>query len=590
MGHRVNAAMSETTLPFDPDEKLHEAIASFEQARDGGQTPDPIEWMARYPELANRLRQYFGSRAMFGPFATPAPTGPEPFPEFAEYQILERIGSGGMGVVYRARQKKLNRLVAVKVIRSDRNAAQDEVLRFRREAEKLAELRHPNVVQVFDAGEERGCPFFAMELIEGGSLARKLEDGWLPTPNQAADLVRALAEGIQYAHISGIVHRDLKPANILLDDDGRGRRSHDIEGIDATPAHENLSLTPKITDFGLAKKLDDGESLTNTGVVVGTAKYMSPEQAQGDSKNVGPAADIYSLGAILYELLTGRPPFLGTSLVDTLERVRSHEPWPVRQLSPGVPRDLETICLKCLCKKPADRYRTAADLAQDLRCFSQNRPIQARAATLLERLGRTVGHTRLLEDFHAFSNAYLIAGLVFFTAYASVFLLARHEGPEWLIWTAIFSPYAMLFSIFRQHNGPENGMVGWVPDRQVWSIWIGQLLAVGSMWIAFRLSGRTLNDTIAIGIPVQASLTGVALFIMGCDYWGRYYLFGLIWLAAAAQMIFAPAWAPLEYAFLALLSSWSIAWEMRRLARNDLRTPASGAANPPSVSPSNHKN
>jgi serine/threonine protein kinase len=561
--------MNEATLPFDPDEKLHEAIASFEQACDDGQSPNPRTWLARYPESADRLRQYFSDRDMFGPLAAPlAPTCavPDPFPELAEYQILERIGGGGMGVVYRARQKKLNRLVAVKVIRGDRSATADEILRFRREAEKLAGLRHPNVVQVFDAGEDRGCPFFAMELIEGGSLARKLADGWLPTPKQAAELVRVLAAAIQYAHDAGIVHRDLKPGNILLEPTDRTIRRPEDQDIEN---RETISLSPQITDFGLAKKLDDGESLTHTGVVVGTAKYMSPEQAMGDSKNVGPAADIYSLGAILYELLTGRPPFLGTSLVDTLEQVRHHEPWPVRQLRPDIARDLEKICLKCLCKKPTDRYPSAAELADDLQGYLLNRPIRARSMTLLERLGRTVSQTRLLADFHAYSNAYVIAGVFFFAAYAAVFLLARYEGPEWLIWPAIFAPYAILFRIFRRHRYPWNGFAGLVPDRQIWSIWIGHLLAVVSLLLAFRLSGRNIYETIAAGIPVQAALTGMALFIMGCDYWGRYYLFGLVWFAAAIQMVFAPTWAPLEYAILAALGAWHIAWTMRRLSQED---------------------
>ncbi len=560
-----------TNTPTRVDNPVfEEALAAYLQAQEDGQASAAQAILSEYPELADEIAAFFAFRArvpkpwrLGGDWAQGRQVG--------DFELLQELGRGGMGVVYKARDTRLNRLVAVKVMLQERCADVEDAERFRRDAELLASLHHPNIVQIYQAGKTEIGSYFAMELVDGGSLARQLAAGWLPTPTQAAELVRVLAEAIQHAHDANVVHRDVKPANVLL------QIAEDVKQ-DAPPqsAISNLqSAIPKITDFGLAKKLDAGNSLTRTGAIVGTASYMAPEQAAGDSKHVGRAADIHALGAILYELLTGRPPFLGATLVETLDQVRNHEPRPVRQLCPSVPRDLETICLKCLCKKPHDRYSSSADLAKDLQSFLHDSPIQARSVTLVERLVRTVSQTGLLADFHAYSNAYVISGLVYFVAFAAVFLLCRTEGPEWLIWLVLFSPYVMLFGIFRQHRYPWSRLAGWLPDRQLWSIWIGHLLASSTMFLGFRLGGRDIYETVYIGFAVHAALTGLAFFIMGCDYWGRYYLFGLAWLAAAMLMALTPTWAPLEYAILAAMCVWHIAWTMRRLAREDRQTPTS---------------
>jgi serine/threonine protein kinase len=547
---------TEITTWLDNPE-LEEAFAAYLQAQESGQTDVAETILRAHPGLADEIAAFHAVRDR-----VPRPwrvIGATPQGEhIGEFELMQELGRGGMGVVYKARDKTLNRLVAVKVMRQERFADADDVNRFRRDAELLASLRHPNVVQIFHADEVENAPYFAMELIEGGSLARKLADGWLPTPRQAAELVRILAEAVQHAHAAGIVHRDLKPANILLASDPADHTTH----------HSPLTTHhPKITDFGLAKKLDDQESLTRTGAVIGTASYMAPEQAKGDSKNVGPAADIYSLGAILYELLTGRPPFVGSSVVETLEGVRHHEPWPVRQFSPSVPRDLETICLKCLRKIASDRYASARDLADDLQSFLADRPIQACPVGLLERLARSFTQVGLSANFHAYSKAYVVAGFVFFAAYAAVFLLAQYRGPEWLIWLMLAVPYTTLFSIFRQHRNPWSGTTAWLPDRQVWAIWIGQFLTSAAMFASIRLSGHDIYDTLLIGIPIQAALTGLAIFIMGCDYWGGYYATGLAWIAVSLLMALAPAWAPLVYAGFSAVFSWQVAWMLRRLGR-----------------------
>jgi serine/threonine protein kinase len=284
-----------------------------------------------------------------------APGASRPPAAIPGYEILSELGRGGMGAVYKARQVALNRVVALKMILSAWHAGASERQRFRTEAEAIGRLQHPNILQVYDLGEHEGMPFLVMEYCSGGSLARRLRETPLP-PREAAHLVETLAEAMQVAHQAQIVHRDLKPANVLLAEDG----------------------IPKITDFGLAKRLDE-VGQTHTGAVVGSPPYMAPEQAQG-RKTIGPATDIYALGAILYECLTGRPPFRAGTALDTIMQVVSEEPVPPRRLNPQVPADLEAICLKCLEKEPARRYASAADLADDLRCFLEGAPAVASPA------------------------------------------------------------------------------------------------------------------------------------------------------------------------------------------------------------------
>ena len=269
------------------------------------------------------------------------------------YEVLSELGRGGMGVVYKARHVGLNRLVALKMILAGVHAGADELARFRGEALAVARLKHPNIVQIHDVGEVEGLPYFSLEFVEGGGLDRKLAGTPLP-PKQAAALVETLARAMAVAHAAGLVHRDLKPANVLLAADG----------------------TPKVTDFGLVKRLD-AVGQTASGAVMGTPSYMAPEQADGQSKAIGPACDIYALGAILYECLTGRPPFRAATAFDTIRQVVSEEPVPPRLINAQVPADVETVCLKCLQKEGGRRYESAT-LADDLRWFAEGRPIVAR--------------------------------------------------------------------------------------------------------------------------------------------------------------------------------------------------------------------
>src|SRR5262245_45544467 len=286
-------------------------------------------------------------------------------PSIPGYEVEAVLGRGCMGVVYRARHLRLGRPVALKMLLAGDCAGPSDRARFQREAEAVANLRHANIVQVYDVGEHDGRPYFTMELVEGGSLAEKLAG--VPQPaREAAALVATLAQAVSAAHQGGIVHRDLKPGNVLLAADG----------------------TPKVSDFGLARRVEGGERLTQSGALLGTPSYMAPEQARGRTQALGPAVDIYALGAILYELLTGRPPFQGETAADTVLQVLSQEPVPPSRLNARVPRDLETICLKCLHKEPPRRYASAAALAEDLRRFLQDKAIAARPEGRLERLAR----------------------------------------------------------------------------------------------------------------------------------------------------------------------------------------------------------
>ncbi len=359
-----------------------------------GETPDPEEFAGRFPQYAAVLRDQInlhralahsevtgtwdGGAATGAPPGVPnatidAPPGTAPTlpPADAapaagppEYEVLGTLGRGGMGVVYKARQVRLSRDVALKMVLAGAHATPEDRARFLAEAEAAAALSHPGVVQVYECGVHAGQPYLAMEYCHGGSLADRLRDTPLP-PREAAALLAAVADAVQAAHDRGIVHRDLKPANVLLAAGG----------------------TPKVSDFGLAKRVEGGAGLTATGAVLGTPSYMAPEQA-GGAKAVGPAADVYALGAVLYECLTGRPPFKAATAVETVLQALHQEPAAVRSLNPQVPADLETICHKCLQKEPHRRYASAAALADDLRRWLDGRPVAARPVGAGERLWR----------------------------------------------------------------------------------------------------------------------------------------------------------------------------------------------------------
>jgi serine/threonine-protein kinase len=350
------------------------------------------------------------------------PGAPAGWPRFAGYEILDRVGGGGMGEVYRARQVRTGRVVALKTVApAPAGAAPDHaerLARFRAEAEAVSRLQHPNIVAIFDVGEQDGRPFFTMEWVSGGSLAERLA-GRPVGEGQAAEWLAALAHAVHHAHRHGVVHRDLKPANVLLqrvqNDGGRG------DGGDTAAPEGSSSLLPKITDFGVAKLLGRADSPTRPCQVLGTPEYMAPEQAAGGAgaHEVGPAADVYALGGLLYELLTGRPPFRGDEPLETLRQVRDEEPLSPRRLRPRLSRDLETICLKCLHKDPAGRYASARELADDLGRWRAGRAIRARPVGLG---GRSLKWARRHPERAA------LVGL------AAAFVLVAVAGFFWRLW------------------------------------------------------------------------------------------------------------------------------------------------------------
>jgi serine/threonine-protein kinase len=380
----------------------------LEELQDSHVTPEEV--CASCPELLPVVRERWRRicrvrrdlDALF-PLADELATS---LPKIPGYEIEALLGRGGMGIVFRARHLRLNRLVALKMLLGGEYAQPQELARFLREAKSVAGLRHTNLVQVHDVGDHEGRPYFTMEYVEGGSLAQRLL-GAPQSAHQAAALLATLADAVQVAHQGGIVHRDLKPANILLTADG----------------------TPKIADFGLARHFRTGSALTRTGDRVGTPSYMAPEQAMGKARMIGPAVDIYSLGVLLYELLTGRPPFRGETPTETELQVIYQEPVPPSRLNAKVPRDLETICLKCLHKEPRRRYATAAALADDLRRFQRGESIVARPVGSLERLGKWI---RRRPSVAALLGATFIftASLIGGTMWLAVQLAQRREAVE----------------------------------------------------------------------------------------------------------------------------------------------------------------
>lgn len=349
---------------------------------------DLEEYARRFPAYFADLRRSLAGAATLPDRGTDLDTAASEWelPVVPGYEIIEQIGRGGMGIVYRARQLGLQRIVALKMILTGFQAGPKDLARFRAEAAALARLKHPNIVQIYDFGEAAGRPYFAFEFVAGGSLSEHLQGKPQPV-GPAAKLVETLARSVHAAHLNGVIHRDLKPANILLRN----------ESEDLSPFASRLaSLVPMITDFGLAKCIDgDGEGTdlhgqTATGELLGTPSYMAPEQAMVPRHPVGPSADVYALGAILYELLTGRPPFNGGTPLATILQVLHNEPVSVTSLQPQVPQDLETICHKCLRKEPHKRYGNALELAEDIQRFVKDEPIRARPVMPTEKAWRWI--------------------------------------------------------------------------------------------------------------------------------------------------------------------------------------------------------
>jgi predicted Ser/Thr protein kinase len=509
---------------------VHELVLlDLEYRRARGQPCAAQEYLGRFPELVRE--RFLEACAELGTGASRALLS-------GQYEILGLIGRGGMGVVYKARQVGLNRLVAIKMILAGEHASEEALKRFHVEAEAAARLQHEGAVRIHDVGAEAGRPYLVMEYVEGGSLKDRL-DGTPWPGRQAAHLIERLAQVLHAAHSAGIVHRDLKPANVLL------TRGGDV----------------KVVDFGLAKLVDEGGKLTQSGEVLGTPGYMAPEQARGLSKGALASVDVYALGAILYELLTGRPPFRGATTADTLLQVIADRPVPPRLLNPTLDRDLETVCLKCLEKAPEQRYPSAAALAEDLGRYRDHRSVLARppgwAAAVVRSLESLSDHFA-----HAlWAKISLIAAAVALLFHLVVYWLVHTQQPPALWLLSVGGLWGLVGAAFWRYLGPRRQTLTRA-EWQVLSLWGGYALCTMALWVA--LGAPYDRHILTVYYPGVAVLTALAQFAQGGIYWGWCYPTGLAYLVLAITMRFTPDWAPLEMAALYSSSQLAFGWFLLR--------------------------
>ena len=431
---------------------------------------------------------------------------------FGDYDLLEEIGRGGMGVVYRARQRSLDRVVAVKMLLRRELASASDLARFRSEAEAAAKLDHPGIVSVFEVGERDGHPFYSMQYVEGTTLSRRLDAGPLP-PRETAAILAAVAEAVDAAHARGVLHRDLKPSNILIDAEGR----------------------PHVSDFGLAKRLGGDDSVTHTGAILGTPCYMSPEQAAGSRGDVGPASDVWSLGAILYQMLTGRPPFQAASPMDTILAVLESDPPLPRSIDRRVDRDLELVALKSL-QKPSDlRYASAGALAADLRAFLAGDPVAASRGGLgdvVARLFRETHHAVVLENWGLLWMWHSIVVLVLsVTTDVLAWQGITTQWPYLVLWAGGLALWAPIFWALRHRTGPVTAV-----ERQVAHIWGGAMISsVLLFWVEGLLGLPVLTLS-----PVLSLVAGGAFFAKAAVLSGAFYIQAAALFATALVMCAFP--------------------------------------------------
>jgi serine/threonine-protein kinase len=519
------------------EERLAELIDSLSEARG----PEAVALLERlvgaHPDLAGQLRELFAAMSMADavadastilepPRTEPPALAPPPAPgsfvpgvtplpaSFDDYELLEEVGRGGMGIVYRSRQKSLDRIVAVKMLLRRDLATAADLARFRSEAEAAARLDHPGIVSIFEVGECGGHPFYSMRFIEGTTLAKRLATGGV-LPREAAAILARVAEAVDAAHRGGVLHRDLKPSNILIDAAGK----------------------PHVSDFGLAKRIEADQDVTHTGAILGTPCYMSPEQAAGSRGDVGPTSDVWSLGAILYQTLTGRPPFQAANPMDTLLAVLESDPPVPRSLDPGVNRDLEMIALKSLQKPQELRYASAADLAADLRAFLAGEPVAARRGGLSDivaRLFRETHHATVLENW---GLLWMWHSVVVLTLCVVTDVLAwqgvMSRWPYVVLWGGGLAVWAPIFWALRHRTGPVTAV-----ERQIAHIWGGSVIAsVMLFWVEALLALPALTLS-----PVLALLAGLVFFAKAGILSGVFYIQAAVLFATALVMCLVPAW------------------------------------------------
>jgi serine/threonine-protein kinase len=498
------------------DKRLARLLSELTEQRRRGQTVDRETLAREHPDLVDELSGLWGAVQLverFGNSTLAAEPVPRPAGEeaslprtFGDYDLLEELGSGGMGVVYKARQRTPERIVALKLMLAGKLATGEERARFQAEAKMAARLNHAGIVQVYDVGESDGQIYFSMQFIDGTTLARRIIEGPLP-PCEAACIVAAVARAVQHAHENGVVHRDLKPSNVLLDSDGQ----------------------PHVTDFGLARRVEGGESLTRTGAIVGTPSYMAPEQAEG--KRATPSSDIYSLGAVLYHLLTGKPPFQAASLLDTLLLVREQELVEPRRLNPKVDRDLEWICLKALEKRPEDRYQAACELANHLEAFlsGETPPVwPSNMSYFVHRMLRPTMHAPVLENWGALWMWHSLMAM--FQCVLTAILAWREVQDRWpylMIWGVGLLVWAGIFWALRRRAGPVLFI-----ERQIAHVWGAAIFATITVFFVEMM----LHMPVLQLSPILAVLAGAVFMVKAGMLSGEFYIAALVSFLTAVPM------------------------------------------------------
>jgi serine/threonine-protein kinase len=539
------------------DLRLARLLDEITRGRQQGSPPD-LEALSRaHPDLIDELRQLLNVAHLaeqFGPPGSAAATVGQPTPgggallgplprRFDGYELLEELGRGAMGLVYKAWETSLKRFVALKMMLRGESASADDVTRFRTEAQSAARLSHPNIVPVYEVGECDGRVYFSMKYVEGKSLAARVAAGPLP-PAEAARLVAAIARAVDHAHNAGILHRDLKPANVLLDPDGQ----------------------PLVTDFGLAKQVEGGASLTGTGAIVGTPSYMAPEQAEGRAKEVGRPADVYALGAILYELLTGRPPFQAASVVDVLLLVRTEEVVPPRRLNPRIDPDLELVCLKCLEKRPEHRYPTAAALAGDLEAYLNSEPVSARISSFtyfVSRVLRETHHAPVLENWGVLWMWHSLTIFLLCAITNALYLLGERGHLTYLgLWGVGLVTWGAFFWAWRRRGGPVTFV-----ERQMAHAWAaGVAASVATFLVEVLLDRPVLSLS-----PMLAVVAGMVFIFKAGTLSGWFYIAAAVTFLAAIPMACFPEVGPVLFGAVSALAFFVPGLKYYRQRRSALR-------------------
>ncbi len=436
--------------------------------------------------------------------------------QFAGYELLEELGRGGMGVVYHAVENKTGNEVALKMMLQSDHFSPSNLKRFQAEARAVQGMDHPNIIGIIDIGEHDGRSYFCMDLIEGETLADRLARGPMP-PMQTSRILMQVAEAIAFAHANGVLHRDIKPSNVLLRD---------------------ADNQPFVCDFGLAREIDSGESLTRTGAILGTPAYMAPEQAAGRRGEVGPVSDVYSLGALLYHMLTGRPPFQAASPVDTVLLLLEQEPMMPRLLNRDVDRRLEMIAMRCL-QKPQDlRYQSASHLASDLRACLNNESVSAERgqfAHVVANLMKETHHAIVLENWGLLWMWHSLALLIACGITQGMFWTGvTNPWWYWLIWTAGFGAWAAVFWYMRRRMGPVTFV-----ERQIAHLWLGSIISVAAMF-PFEL---LLGLPVLCLAPMLALVCSMVFFVKASILAGAFYIDAIILFATAFLMALVPNWS-----------------------------------------------